>query len=79
MARDGGLASAGESQPDAPQTGSRGEVGMRMSPEVVLLIGGTVLTVALFAVFIPFLAKVWREDSAERNARAQRRVRDGTP
>ncbi len=75
--RDGESATA--SQPDGPQTGSRGEVGMRISPEVVLLIGGAVLTAALFAVFIPFLAKVWREDSAERNARAQARRRDGTP
>ncbi len=75
MTSDGAIAQ--ESQPDEPQAGSRPEVGMRMSPEVVLLIGGAVLTVALFAVFIPFLAKVWREDAPERNARA--RGKGGAP
>jgi len=52
--------------PAEPETGTRDEVGMRISPEVVLLIGGTVLTVALFAVFVPFLARIWREDAAGR-------------
>jgi hypothetical protein len=52
--------------PAEPETGTRDEVGMRISPEVVLLIGGTVLTVALLAVFIPFLARIWREDAAGR-------------
>jgi hypothetical protein len=41
---------------------------MRVTPEVMLFVGGAVLTVALFAVFIPFCVKVWREDSARRRA-----------
>ena len=52
--------------PAEPETGTRDEVGMRLSPEVVLLIGGTVLTVVLLAVFVPFLARIWREDAAGR-------------
>ena len=79
MPRTDVAAEAQESRADGPQTGSRGEVGMRVSPEVVLLIGGAVLTVALFAVFIPFLAKIWREDSADREGRAQARGRKGAP
>lgn len=52
-----------QSAPD-PAPGQRSEVGMRISPEVVLLFGGTLLTVALFAVFIPFFIRMWREDAA---------------
>jgi hypothetical protein len=54
------------------RTGERSEVGMRISPEVVLLVGGTILTIALFAVFVPFLMRVWREDAAVRSAKADR-------
>jgi hypothetical protein len=46
----------------------RDEVGMQASPETVLLIGGLLLTVVLFAVFIPFLARIWREDAARRGS-----------
>ena len=53
-------------QDPEPETGSRTEVGMRVSPEVVLLVGGAVLTVALAAVLVPFLARAWREDAARR-------------
>ncbi len=48
--------------------GEKPESGMRVTPEVMLFVGGAVLTVALFAVFIPFCVKVWREDSARRRA-----------
>lgn len=48
--------------------GVKPEAGMRITPEFVLFVGGTILTVALFAVFIPFCVKVWREDSARRRA-----------
>ena len=53
-------------QDPEPETGSRTEVGMRASPEVVLLVGGVVLTVALTAVIVPFLVRAWREDAARR-------------
>jgi len=46
----------------------RDEVGMQASPETVLLVGGALLTVALFAVFIPFLARIWREDAPHRGS-----------
>ena len=52
---------------------------MRISPEVVLLVGGTILTIALFAVFVPFLMRVWREDAAVRSAKAGRVRGDGRP
>jgi len=55
-----------EVQPASGKDGQRSEVGMRISPEVVLFVGGAVLTVALFAVFIPFLMRVSREDAATR-------------
>ena len=72
--------------PDSPaggvssdgRTGERSEVGMRVSPEVVLLVGGTILTIALFAVFVPFLMRVWREDAAVRSAKADRARADGS-
>ena len=48
--------------------GVKPEAGMRITPEVMLFVGGAILTVALFAVFIPFCVKVWREDSARRRA-----------
>ena len=53
-------------QDPEPEAGSRTEVGMRASPEVVLLVGGAVLTVALTAVLVPFLVRAWREDAARR-------------
>lgn len=68
----GGVSSGG-------RTGERSEVGMRVSPEVVLLVGGTILTIALFAVFVPFLMRVWREDAAVRNAKSGRAGGDGRP
>ena len=46
----------------------RDEVGMQASPETVLLVGGALLTVVLFAVFIPFLARIWREDAPHRGS-----------
>jgi hypothetical protein len=58
----------------APVEGSRDEVGMRLSPEAVLFVGGTVLTVVLLAVFVPFMVRAWRSDAAQRAARG----RDGT-
>lgn len=47
----------------------REEVGMRASPEVVLFVGGAVLTAAVLAVFVPFMVRAWREDSARRAAK----------
>ncbi len=75
-----GLFQVSDAGPDSPaggvssdaRTGERSEVGMRISPEVVLLVGGTILTIALFAVFVPFLMRVWREDAAVRSAKADR-------
>ena len=75
-----GLFQVSDADPDSPAggvssdgpTGERSEVGMRISPEVVLLVGGTILTIALFAVFVPFLMRVWREDAAVRSAKAGR-------
>jgi hypothetical protein len=58
----------------APAEGTRDEVGMRLSPEAVLFIGGTVLTVVLLAVFVPFMARAWKSDAAQRAARGK----DGT-
>lgn len=74
-----------DADPDSPaggvssdgRAGERSEVGMRISPEVVLLVGGTILTIALFAVFVPFLMRVWREDAAVRGAKAGRAGVDG--
>ena len=76
-----------DADPDSPaggvssdgRAGERSEVGMRISPEVVLLVGGTILTIALFAVFVPFLMRVWREDAAVRSAKADRLRGDGGP
>jgi hypothetical protein len=75
-----GLFQVSDADPDSPagrvssdgRTGERSEVGMRISPEGVLLVGGTILTMALFAVFVPFLMRVWREDAAVRSAKADR-------
>lgn len=61
-----------EVQPTGSNDGERSEVGMRISPEVVLFVGGVVLTVALFAVFIPFFMRIWREDAASRGRRVSR-------
>jgi hypothetical protein len=80
-----GLLQVSDADPDSPaggvssdaRTGERSEVGMRISPEVVLLVGGTILTIALFAVFVPFLMRVWREDAAVRSAKADRAGADG--
>jgi hypothetical protein len=47
----------------------REEVGMRLSPETVLFVGGTLLTVVLLAVFVPFMARAWKADAAQRAAR----------
>ncbi|NBQ14972.1 MAG: hypothetical protein EBU31_10275 [Proteobacteria bacterium] len=80
-----GLFQVSDADPESPaggvssdgRTGERSEVGMRISPEVVLLVGGTILTIALFAVFVPFLMRVWREDAAVRSAKADRAGADG--
>ena len=53
-------------EPAEPEVGSREEVGMRISPEVSLFVGGLVLTAALFAVFIPFMARIWKQDAPTR-------------
>ena len=60
-----------------PPIGTREEVGMRFSPEVALFVGGAVLTVVLLAVFVPFLARVWRQDAAMRAAAGQDRREAG--
>ncbi len=54
-----------------PQGGPREEVGMRLSPETVLFVGGTLLTVVLLAVFVPFMARAWKADAAQRAARGK--------
>ena len=46
----------------------KAEVGMRFSPEVVLFVGAMLLTVLLFAVFTPFMVRIWRSDSASRRS-----------
>lgn len=46
----------------------KAEVGMRLSPEVVLFVGAVVLTVALVAVFAPFMARIWRTDATSRRS-----------
>jgi len=81
-----GVFQVSDADPDSPaggvssdgRAGERSEVGMRISPEVVLLVGGTILTIALFAVFVPFLMRVWREDAAVRSAKADRAGVDGS-
>ena len=45
---------------------------MRISPEVVLFVGAVVLTVALIAVFTPFLVRIWRDDAVTRGNGASR-------
>ena len=64
-------------EPAEPPVGSREEVGMRVSPEVALFVGGTVLTVVLLAVFVPFMVRIWRQDAAARAGRAPGPGRDG--
>lgn len=63
-------------EPAEPPVGSRQEVGMRVSPEVALFVGGTVLTVALCAIFVPFFVRVWKQDAAQRAQAASRNPRD---
>jgi len=76
MADDASVQAAAP-QPSEPPIGSREEVGMRFSPEVALFVGGAVLTVVLLAVFVPFLARIWRQDAAMRAAAGQGRREDG--
>lgn len=58
-----------------PEPASREEVGMRVSAEVVLFVGGAVLTAAVLAVFVPFMVRAWREDAARRAAKDRSRGR----
>jgi hypothetical protein len=39
---------------------------------VVLFVGAVVLTVALIAVFTPFLVRIWRDDAVTRGNGASR-------
>jgi hypothetical protein len=61
-----------ETTPVTGKDGQRSEVGMRISPEVVLFVGAVVLTVALIAVFTPFLVRIWRDDAVTRGNGASR-------
>ena len=61
-----------ETTPVTGKDGQRAEVGMRISPEVVLFVGAVVLTVALIAVFTPFLVRIWRDDAVTRGNGASR-------
>ena len=61
-----------ETTPVTGKDGQRSEVGMRISPEVVLFLGAVVLTVALIAVFTPFLVRIWRDDAVTRGNGASR-------
>ena len=61
-----------ETAPVTGKDGQRSEVGMRISPEVVLFVGAVVLTVALIAVFTPFLVRIWRDDAVTRGNGASR-------
>ena len=61
-----------ETMPVTGKDGQRSEVGMRISPEVVLFVGAVVLTVALIAVFTPFLVRIWRDDAVTRGNGASR-------
>jgi hypothetical protein len=47
----------------------REEVGMAWTADVVLLVGGGVVTILLLAVFVPFMVRIWREDAPTRRAR----------
>ena len=49
---------------------AREEVGMAWTADVVLLVGGAVVTILLLAVFIPFMVRIWREDAPSRRARS---------
>ena len=57
-----------ETAVEPPAVKRKAEVGMRISPEVVLFVGAAVLTVALFAVFTPFMVRIWRTDAAARRS-----------
>ena len=59
-----------EGVPAARGVGMKHEEGMRLTPDVVLFGGALVLTVILFAVFVPFCVRIWRQDSASRRARS---------
>ena len=48
----------------------REEVGMAWTADVVLLVGGGVVTILLLAVFVPFMVRIWREDAPTRRARS---------
>ena len=61
-----------ETTPVTGKDGQRSEVGMRISPEVVLFVGAVLLTVALIAVFTPFLVRIWRDDAVTRGNGASR-------
>ena len=61
-----------ETTPVTGKDGQRSEVGMRISPEVVLVVGAVLLTVALIAVFTPFLVRIWRDDAVTRGNGASR-------
>ena len=61
-----------ETTPVTGKDGQRSEVGMRISPEVGLFVGAVVLTVALIAVFTPFLVRIWRDDAVTRGNGASR-------
>ena len=56
-----------------PEPAPREEVGMRASAEVVLFVGGAVLTAAVLAVFVPFMVRAWREDAVRRAAKDRSR------
>lgn len=60
------IAHALQSDAAEPPVGSREEVGMRVSPEVALFVGGLLLTVVLLAAFIPFMARIWKQDAPTR-------------
>lgn len=54
----------------AEEPAAREEVGMAWTADVVLLVGGVVVTVLLLAVFVPFMVRIWREDAPTRRARS---------
>ena len=54
----------------AEESAAREEVGMAWTADVVLLVGGVVVTVLLLAVFVPFMVRIWREDAPTRRARS---------
>ena len=54
----------------AEEPAVREEVGMAWTADAVLLVGGVAVTILLLAVFIPFMARIWREDAPTRRARS---------